>query len=428
METQPRKWAVPARLFAEQKQTIRRLESLRYLANTTRTIYDSTLGGEVHTQMLFGPVTNPRALELYAELSERFGWELPKRADLEPLDNAIATAYAEALALCPIEDKRTTVDERAARDAASRAARAEADAKHAAANAAVDALLAKAPRGAAALIVAELDEDKSDVMTDYFSHTTTRTVAIGWRTGAREDFRQLRRAAAGFPETAHLGPDCDPHVIQATTQDKNREVLGERVTLDAAGDVARWGDKAAVYPSADAALAALNVLQPDRNPAWQPYDVDSMRIHCTGSVEHRDNYSMGGGNYLKDGGSHDSGWRVRSIKLDHLRGGSYRVIEDAIPAPAPAQGARPCAPRAGAGASDAPTGQYDVHPGSNKRGPIFLAVPRARMEREAFESERARAQALSGWYSRQWGNQPGGFGFAEESAAIAFASAPTPGS
>ena len=67
----------------------------------------------------------------------------------------------------------------------------------------------KRPPKAQALIVAELAQDDCDSQTDYFATKTLRTVAIGWRTGKREDFRQLRKAAAGFPETAHLGPGLD---------------------------------------------------------------------------------------------------------------------------------------------------------------------------------------------------------------------------
>lgn len=66
------------------------------------------------------------------------------------------------------------------------------------------AVLAKKPAGAQAVIIAELHEDKCDMMSDYFNSQVVRTVAIGWRTGSKEDFRQLRRAAAGWSETAHL--------------------------------------------------------------------------------------------------------------------------------------------------------------------------------------------------------------------------------
>src|ERR1700690_4105728 len=76
------------------------------------------------------------------------------------------------------------------------------------ADAACAAIESKRPAGAVALIVAELEGDDSDMMSDYHGSHTVRRVAIGWRTGSREDFRQLRRAAATFPETTHLGPGC----------------------------------------------------------------------------------------------------------------------------------------------------------------------------------------------------------------------------
>jgi hypothetical protein len=41
-------------------------------------------------------------------------------------------------------------------------------------------------------------------MSDYFANKTTRCLAIGYRSGKREDFAQLRHVAASFPETAHL--------------------------------------------------------------------------------------------------------------------------------------------------------------------------------------------------------------------------------
>lgn len=47
-------------------------------------------------------------------------------------------------------------------------------------------------------------------------------------------------------------------------------------------------------------------------------------------IEHRDNYSMGAGNYLKVGGRYSTGWRIIS------RVGTYGAIEDGLPAPAPA--------------------------------------------------------------------------------------------
>jgi hypothetical protein len=42
-------------------------------------------------------------------------------------------------------------------------------------------IMAKAPAGAKAVIVAELEEDQSEPQTDYFGSKTVRRVAIGFR-------------------------------------------------------------------------------------------------------------------------------------------------------------------------------------------------------------------------------------------------------
>ena len=80
-------------------------------------------------------------------------------------------------------------------------------------------IMAKMPANAKALIVAEYHENESDLQTDYHNHQTTRRVAIGWRTTARESFKQLRKAAATFDDTAHLGPGCDIWYVVATDTD-----------------------------------------------------------------------------------------------------------------------------------------------------------------------------------------------------------------
>ncbi len=111
-------------------------------------------------------------------------------------------SLTEARKSRPVDDKRRTPAE----DAALRAKLAEADAAYQAERQAADDLMAKvmakAPAWATALIVAEYHVDRSDPMTDYFANATTRSVAIGFRSGKREDFRQLHAAAAAFAETA----------------------------------------------------------------------------------------------------------------------------------------------------------------------------------------------------------------------------------
>lgn len=70
-----------------------------------------------------------------------------------------------------------------------------------------------APAWAKAAIIAELAEDCSDSMTDYFGHKTLRTVVIGWSKHERDLFPEMRKAAATFPETADLAdaPESAEH-------------------------------------------------------------------------------------------------------------------------------------------------------------------------------------------------------------------------
>lgn len=60
------------------------------------------------------------------------------------------------------------------------------------------------PENARALILARHDEDRSDLMTDYFGSVTLETVIIGYSTHTRDIFSEMRAHASRIPETAHL--------------------------------------------------------------------------------------------------------------------------------------------------------------------------------------------------------------------------------
>lgn len=60
------------------------------------------------------------------------------------------------------------------------------------------------PPTAKAVIVAELRQDESDHMTDYFAYRTVRTVILGFSSHTRDLFSEMRKHAANFPETAYL--------------------------------------------------------------------------------------------------------------------------------------------------------------------------------------------------------------------------------
>lgn len=60
------------------------------------------------------------------------------------------------------------------------------------------------PADAVAVIVAELEQDESDSMSDYFNARTTRRIILGFSRHKRDLFPELRKAALNHPETAHL--------------------------------------------------------------------------------------------------------------------------------------------------------------------------------------------------------------------------------
>lgn len=128
-------------------------------------------------------------------------------------EHTIARKLAAApVPACP--DPAALLAQALGKQAAQRAAAKEASDRTAAALAKAKADVERfAPAWAKAAIVAELDQDDSDSMTDYFNHKTLRTVVIGWSKHTRDLFPELRKAAATFPETADLAdaPESAEH-------------------------------------------------------------------------------------------------------------------------------------------------------------------------------------------------------------------------
>lgn len=204
---------------------------------------------------MFGPV-RPEVVEAEHRLGDRFDWTV-RPSNYRELVEAVDGAVVEAKATRRVDDKRLTPEEDANRKAIVEARGREIRERREREEALMGQVRDRAPAGAEAVIVAELQKDTSDTMTDYFANESLRRVAIGYRFGKREDFAQLRRAAAAFEPTSHLGP-------------------GQQ-----------------------------------------------------SDIEHRDNYSMGAGNYLSDHGAANwgSGWVVKSYPL----AGNANLTEVAIP-------------------------------------------------------------------------------------------------
>lgn len=180
------------------------------------------------------------------------------------------------------------------------------------------------PSWAEALIVAELEENTSDIQSDYFGSRTLRTVALAWSKSKRDNFAEMRKAAATFPETAIYGPGCDRFTARVVLVDEvvsngqaywkgsyshwHSELYGEsmmdapvfRTLAEAQAFIAEKGDPEPITFQVDAGGSKLVTFR------WD--------IHRS-SVENREKWSMGHGYYLGD--SKYSGWQVRKVSPDY---------------------------------------------------------------------------------------------------------------
>ena len=168
------------------------------------------------------------------------------------------------------------------------------------------------PPDAAAVIMAGYDVDESNPQVDHFYINEVANVVIGFSSSTRDMFHEMRKAAAKFPKTEHLGPERGLFRVRAflTTDVK-------------AGGHALWagqyspfhhahepGGNGHAHPFTSRAAAeefiAGSAPLPVMNVSGQEARAE-LRIEEE-SIEHREKYSMGRGYYLKDG--HCSGWRV----------------------------------------------------------------------------------------------------------------------
>jgi predicted RNA methylase len=311
----------------------------------TRTELYGVAGGKEHSSAvmnLMGPVRE-EAVKLDTEIRERYGYQLTS-ANVRQVIADYAAALPRAAESRPVEDNRRSPAEDAELAAKRDARDAEQNARQAAAADLLAQAMAKAPAGAKALIYAELHQDVSDPMTDYFGTRVTRTVAIGFRTSSREDFRALRAAAGAFPETAGLATDPD--------------------------------------------------------------------------AEHRDNHSMGAGNYLSDHGwaGAGSGWLVRSRDFPCTY---VSLTQDATPEPqaVPARVSGPPAAMPAAGskpvrATAVSAEVLDILRGAVAEGNSLKIA--GRLDRETYVKLAGALNAAGG----KWNRGAQAFLFSEDAAPV----------
>lgn len=218
-------------------------------------------------------------------------------------------------------------------------------------------LLAQKPAWAETAIIAELDENQTDLQTDYFNHRTVRTVFLAWSKHARDVFSEMRKAAALFEETAHLGPHMGDFRVSVVFTNDVPSANGRAYYTGSRshwhGENLRAGlsetEAADVYEhrcfDSRAAAEAWIAEQPAPGPISFDGHTGTFRFEISETkIEHREKYSMGHGYFLKRGGTHSDGWSVKKVGLWRLEG-SYTKdrIEVIVPSSKPAS-ARSVAP------------------------------------------------------------------------------------
>jgi hypothetical protein len=179
----------------------------------------------------------------------------------------------------------------------------------------------KVPAGVKWVIVANRVQDQSDFMTDYFASTTKESILLAFSKHGKDNFAEMRKAAATFEPTKHLGPGRDVYTCRVILQNDVPNCNGSAYWK---GTRSHWhqeldttdGYEAVKFETraeAEAFIAgkpapeSINFDCGDKGTvlgvfAWD-IDVDE--------VEHREKWSMGHGYYLKRGGQHGDGWEVR---------------------------------------------------------------------------------------------------------------------
>ncbi len=149
--------------------------------------------------------------------------------------------------------------------------------------------------------------------TDYCdSKVETKEIIIGWSKNTRDLFPEMRKSAknSGLPELAHLGPNKDIFtcLIVSATQYSERGEIYPKGTL-------RYGQKSHKFTTM---AEAKNWLDMQETPRKLSVDTDILIdfewIIKEESIEHRENYTQGGGYFLKSNARHESGWEIFKAK------------------------------------------------------------------------------------------------------------------
>jgi hypothetical protein len=165
-------------------------------------------------------------------------------------------------------------------------------------------------------IIAQLMQDLSDSQTDYSGSTCLQTRLLAWSNHGRNLFAEMRKAAATWPETAHLGKAKglfkvmvmpDPNEPCRYAQEWAQPKGPNRFATFAAAQTE--AQRCAVEDAQNEQKLAAGEIQSFAPNFPFGYEIRGSED----AIEHRENYSMGKGYYLAQ--ESYGGWQVRKVSL-----------------------------------------------------------------------------------------------------------------
>jgi hypothetical protein len=218
-------------------------------------------------------------------------------------------------------DTKTT-EQRQAQEAIDRQARIERMEQAEIERAAFDAdFEARRPAWAKAVIVAEYEEDMSEIQSDYFASRTTKRLILAWSKHTRDLFSEMRKAAALAEETQHLGPGMGQFTPRVML-DLETPIKGRGYCYYHDGQASPWhrdldNDAHGNYLTFTTRKEAEEHIKTAGDPErmnMEGQTVSFKWVIVETEIEHREKWSMGNGYYLAAQGRY-RGWQVSKRNL-----------------------------------------------------------------------------------------------------------------
>ena len=191
------------------------------------------------------------------------------------------------------------------------------------------------PQEAKAAIVARYDVARHDAQTDYYHIGSVFDVVLGFSRHQRDMFTELRKMAARFGPTEHLGPGKNLYRIRAVlTTNVNcggyMEWAGQFSPIHRHFEPGGDGNSNPFFSvkEAEAFIAS--------SPELPAYDYQGQRVTAElrvfeESIEHREKFAGGRGYYLKADSTYLTGWSVCKYPFPLTGLSRFIVIDTLVP-------------------------------------------------------------------------------------------------